>query len=89
MTSSEPSHFRKLPARYAGIVLPLLLSVFMSFLISGITTVRTIGLSPDFFGVWMSNWGLSWVVAFPTVLVVMPIVRRLVAMIVDVPKGFS
>lgn len=77
--------YRRLPPRYAGIVLPLLLSVVMTFVVSGIATARSIGLAPAFVGTWMSAWGLSWIVAFPTLLVVMPMVRRLVGLIVETP----
>lgn len=77
--------YRRLPSRYAGIVLPLLLSVVMTFVVSGIATARSIGLAPAFAGTWMSAWGLSWVVAFPTLLVVMPIVRRMVGLVVETP----
>ncbi len=41
--------YKKLPARYMGIVLPLIISIFMSCLVSGIATFRGIGLAPDFF----------------------------------------
>ena len=77
--------YRRLPLRYAGIVLPLLLSVVMTFVVSGIATARGIGLAPTFVSTWMSAWGLSWVVAFPTLLVGMPLVRRLVGLVVETP----
>jgi hypothetical protein len=67
---------RKLPARYASIVLPLLLSIFMTFLVSLVSTLRGIGLAPNMIQVWLEAWAISWVVAFPTLLVVLPIVRR-------------
>jgi hypothetical protein len=30
-------------------------------------------------------WALSWIVAFPTLLVVLPLVRRIVALVVEPP----
>ena len=84
MTNRTASH-RKLPPKYAAIVLPLILSVMMTFIISGVATWRSIGLTPDFVWTWMSAWGLSWVVAFPTLLLVLPLVRRLVGLIVEAP----
>ncbi len=74
---------RKLPARWAPLVAPLLLSLLMTFVVSGIATWRGIGLRSDFVSVWMGAWALSWLVAFPTLLVVQPVVRRLTAAIVD------
>ena len=74
---------RKLPARSAWLVMPLILSFLMTFIVSGIATVRTIGLSPETSGAWMSSWALSWVVAFPVLLLVLPLVRRLVGALVE------
>lgn len=74
---------RKLPARYAAILLPLVLSIIMTFIISGVSTLRGVGLTSDFLGLWMQAWGLSWVVAFPTLILVLPLVRRIVGMVVQ------
>lgn len=73
----------KLPARYATVVMPLLLSLLMTFIVSLISTWRSLGLVPHFVGLWMQAWGLSWLVAFPTLLGVLPLVRRLTAALVD------
>lgn len=86
MFSSRP-FFRKLSPRWAGIVMPLVLSVLMTFVVSGIATIRSLGLGPDFLATWPAAWGLSWLVAFPTLLLVLPLVRRVVAALVEVPAG--
>jgi len=39
---------------------------------------NTIGLIDGFFSLWMTAWLKSWIVAFPTILVVAPLTRRLV-----------
>jgi hypothetical protein len=72
----------KLPPRYASIVMPLLLSVFMTCIVSGISTLRSVGPVPGFVALWLSAWALSWVVAFPTMLLVMPLVRKATAALV-------
>lgn len=66
--------------------MPLLLSVFMTFIVSLISTLRAAGLSVDVFRLWMSSWALSWLVAFPTLLLVLPLVRRATAAIVQPPQ---
>ena len=76
---------RKLPARYNGIVMPFVLSILMTFVVSGVSTVKSLGLPPDFLSLWMSAWVLSWLVAFPTLLLVLPAVRRIVAAVVHPP----
>ncbi len=73
----------KLPARYAGIVMPFLLSLLMTFIVSLISTWNGIGFAPNFVRVWFGSWGMSWAVAFPALLVVLPLVRRATAAIVD------
>ena len=65
--------------RFAPFLFGFLLSGMMSFIISGIATFRAMDAIDGFFGLWMSAWMPSWAVAFPTVLVVAPVVRRLVA----------
>jgi len=74
----------KLPARYAAIVMPLFLSILMSCIVAGIATLKSVGPSPGFLGQWMGAWGVSWLVAFPSLLVLLPVVRRLVAAVVHV-----
>ena len=83
---SQPSAFRKLPALYAVIVLPLLLSCIMTCLISGISTLRGVGFAPGVLQLWLGSWGLSWLIAFPTLLAVLPLVRRLTAAVVEMPQ---
>ena len=72
------SQRRKLPARYATIVSPLVLSLLMTFIVSFISTLKSLGLQPGLPAIWLTAWGLSWLVAFPTLLLVLPMVRRIV-----------
>ncbi|HEV7372041.1 DUF2798 domain-containing protein [Arenibaculum sp.] len=81
-TGPHPSR-RKLPARYNGIVVPLLLSVVMSAVVSAIATLKSVGLADGVAATWLGAWGASWIVAFPTLLVVLPAVRRVAAAIVQ------
>ena len=71
-----------MPARFAPLAFGFVLSGLMSLLISGIATLRAAGLVDGFAGLWASAWLSSWVVAFPTVLIVAPLARRLVARLV-------
>jgi Protein of unknown function (DUF2798) len=76
---------KKLPARWMHVVMPLFLSMFMSAFISFISTVKAVGLPPDLFSRWILAWGISWAVAFPTVLMVLPLVRKLAGLVVEQP----
>jgi len=68
-----------LPKRHAPILFGLILSGCMSLIVSGIATWRAVSLPPDFAGLWLSAWLNAWLVAFPTILLLGPLVRRLVA----------
>ena len=86
MTSlPHPRPRGKLPARYAAIVLPLVLSLLMTFVISGVSTLMSLGPTRAFVATWPAAWALSWVVAFPTLVVLLPLVRRFVALVVEAP----
>jgi hypothetical protein len=79
------SVMRRLPPRYAPVVMPFILSVLMTFVVSAIATLKSLGPTPAFLGTWPSAWTLSWLVAFPALLVVLPLVRRIVALVVEPP----
>lgn len=71
---------KRLPSRFAPVLFGLILSGFMSLMVSGIATTRAIGLDHDqFLFKWLTAWLGAWAVAFPVILLVAPIVRRLVA----------
>ena len=84
MTSPKTT-LPRLPASSAWLVMPFLLSILMTFVVSGVSTVRSIGLSPIFLERWMSAWVISWFIAFPTLLFALPIVRRATAALVAPP----
>jgi hypothetical protein len=74
---------RRLPPRYAALVMPLVLSVLMSLIVSGVSTLKSLGIGAAFLSTWPIAWFLSWLVAFPTLLLVLPLVRRIVGLVVE------
>ncbi len=78
-TPRSPLGFAKLPAHYARFVLPFFLSLVMTCVISGISTLRGVGFSAAFLPLWLGSWSLSWVFAYPTLLVMLPLARRVTA----------
>lgn len=73
-----------MPARLAPIAFGFVLSALMSFLVSGIATFRNAGLVDGFLNLWVGAWLPSWLIAFPVVLVVAPVARRIVGSLVKV-----
>ncbi|MEA5668895.1 DUF2798 domain-containing protein [Stenotrophomonas sp. MH1] len=75
----------KLPVRYGALVMPLLLSLLMTSIVSLISTLKSIGLSPQLTSKWLGAWGVSWLIAFPVLLLLLPVVRRATAALVRSP----
>ena len=50
----------------------------MSCVVSGVSVLNTTGFTEVFMGLWMTAWLKSWVIAFPSLLVFAPLVRRFV-----------
>ena len=66
-----------IPARFAPVAFGFFLSMIMSWIISGVSTFAATG-GTGWVPVWFEAWLFSWAVAFPAVLVVAPIARRIV-----------
>ncbi|HCL66248.1 MAG TPA: hypothetical protein DIC56_15695 [Rhizobium sp.] len=75
----------KLPAKSRFIVTPMILSFLMSGVVASIATIRALGLTPDLAASILKAWAMSYVVAFPSALVVMPVVRWIVDRLVEAP----
>ena len=73
----NPLGLPKLPPPYVRFVLPFFLSIIMTCVVSFISTLRSAGLSNGFWVLWLGSWGISWLVAYPTMVLVLPTVRRI------------
>ena len=75
----------KLPPKYVMLVMPLIMSGMMSCVISFVNTARALGWVQGLASIWFVNWMLSWAIAFPTVMLVMPLVKRITGAVVRAP----
>ena len=73
----------KFPARYSNVLFGGMLSVIMVSIISGAVVLINQGYGSEFFSRWFRGFITAWPIAFPTVLVVAPFVRRVVAKITE------
>lgn len=71
-----------LPASCAPLLFSLILSGLMSFLVSGIATLRAIGTGDNFFNAWVGAWLAAWFFAFPAVMLVTPVARKVVQFLI-------
>lgn len=77
---------KKLPSRYQALVMPLILTGIMTLVVSGVSTLRVMGFAEGFFAMWRGAWVLSWVIAFPVMVVFLPVVKRAVSLFVEQPR---
>jgi hypothetical protein len=68
----------RIPARFAPILFSALLSVIMVGIVSAFVLTISQGIHPGFATQWLKSCVTTWPVAFPTVAVVAPWVRRIV-----------
>lgn len=68
--------------KYEFYISSFLMTLFMSFVISGVLVFVNLGFIKDFFLIWLNSWGKAWLVAFPSVLLIIPFVRKLMIKII-------
>ena len=68
---------RKLPAWTQAPLFAILTTGFASFMVSGIATLRALGVGPGFLASWIGAWLYSWPVAAVAMYFIAPRVRRL------------
>lgn len=69
----------RIPARFAPLLFSALLSAIMVCIVSAFVLFISNGVQPDMAQQWLKSCLTTWPVAFPTVALVAPQVRRLVA----------
>lgn len=68
-----------IPARYAPVLFGAILSTIMVSIVSAAVIVVNQGIGTDFLARWAKSVATTLPIAFPTVLVVAPTVRRVVS----------
>jgi hypothetical protein len=68
----------RIPARFAPILFSAMLSAIMVCIVSAFVLVTAQGITPGFFAQWIKSCVTTWPIAFPTVAIVAPWVRRVV-----------
>ena len=76
-----------IPKRFGHLLFGALLSGIMVSVVCACVLLVNQGLQADFFSKWLKAFFSTWPIAFPTVLVVAPMVRRLVGMLTYEPEA--
>lgn len=58
------------------------MALFMSCIMSFVISVFNVGIVDDILVIWLKSWSFAFIVAFPAVLMVAPIVRKIVAIVI-------
>ncbi len=71
----------RIPQKYSAIVFGALLSAIMVVVVSAFVIATTRGIDDGFLALWTKSCLTTWPFAFPTVTLIAPFVRRMVARI--------
>ena len=77
----------KFHPKHLALLMPLFLSGIMSGSISCFNMLMNKGLVDGFISIWLRAWGMSWVVAFPLILIMLPLVRKFLMQFVQMPPA--
>ena len=76
----------KIHVKHMSWLMPLFLSGLMSGSLSCFNLFMNRGLMQGFVEKWLATWAMSCLVAYPLILIFIPLVRRLLMLIVHVPE---
>lgn len=66
-----------IPRRFAPLLFAILLTGFMTLVISGVATAINLGFTSEFLDRWIRAWWPNWLIAAPVLLIVRPHVQHL------------
>jgi hypothetical protein len=71
-----------IPKKHTAYVFSFFMALLMSCTMSLVICIFNVGLIEGIVSIWLKAWSFSFIVAFPTVIVVSPIVRKLVNIVI-------
>jgi hypothetical protein len=69
----------KIPKKYSMLLFAFITSLFMATLMTGIVTYKLTGFNTGFFTRWLHAFLTAWPIAFPSIFLITPISRKIVA----------
>lgn len=69
----------KIDKKFAGILNAILMAVILPFFMTFVVVLVNTGLSGHFFAAWMRTWAIAAIAAFPLILLLSPLIRKIVA----------
>lgn len=71
-----------IPQRYSAYAFSFFMSLLMSGIMSLVISLFNVGWVDGIAMIWFKAWAFAFAVAFPTIIAVTPLVRKLVALVV-------
>lgn len=68
--------------KYQHLVFSFFMALLMSCLMSFVITLFNIGFTDNLLSSWLQAWGFAFFVAFPTVVIIGPVVKKLTAAVI-------
>ena len=72
-----------IPQKYTPYVFSFFMALLMSCIMSFVICVYNFGLVDNIISIWLQAWWFAFMVAFPIVIVVSPLVGKLVVLVVN------
>lgn len=72
-----------IPKKYTSYVFSFFMALLMSCLMSLVVSIVNLGFVENLVSAWMRAWRFSFFIGFPSILLVTPIVRLLVALTIE------
>lgn len=69
-------------SKYQHLVFAFFMAGLMSCLMSLVISVFNVGLVDNIIMIWLKAWSFAFVVAFPSVVIVSPVVKKLVGLVI-------
>ena len=76
---------RHLDPKYAPLLVPTIMAIAMSFVMSLVLTTVRLGFAPNLVSAWLTSFAIGMIVAIPTAILVAPHAQRLVGRLTGVP----
>jgi TctA family transporter len=67
--------------KHHKIVFSFFMSLLMSGIMSFVISVFNIGIVANIITIWLQAWSFAFIVAFPTILIVSPVVHKLFSLV--------
>jgi hypothetical protein len=67
--------------KHHKIVFSFFMALLMSGIMSFVISVFNVGMVTNIITIWLQAWGFAFIVAFPTINIVSPVVHKLVSLV--------